>query len=164
MERRTVQPGGSMGSVLNFALMALFAMLSILIVIAGAKVYQSVGEAEIRSHNTRTAIAYLTNKVRASDEAGMVSVEEHSGQSVLVLSGVYGQKKYNTYIYCRDGALCESFSAASSPFDPQLGEPIAEARELQLLLDGALLRIGIVETDGTAHSVRLHLSAEEAGQ
>lgn len=162
-ETRTPRPGGSAGSLFTFALLALFAILSLWIVLASARVYRAVEETGTRNHNGRTAMAYLVNKVRAHDEAGMVAVTEASGRPVLVLGSVYDGKRYNTYIYYADGAICEYFGDASYAFDASLGETIAEAGAFTPVQAGRELTLSVLDQNARERSVLLLLRTEEAG-
>ena len=161
-QRQSVsRPGGSIHSLFTFVLMAMFALLSLLIVIAGARIYRTVEAAGTDNHNSRTVVAYLANKVRASDEAGMIEASAYAGKTVLVLGGSYGGERYNTYIFHHGGAIMEYFASADEPFDPAFGGEIVPAESFAASLDGRRLTLEIGGADGKTRTVRLLLRAGE---
>lgn len=161
--RERVRPGDLAGSLLPFALMALFALISLLIVIAGARVYRQVQETTERNYDTRTVTAYIAGKVRAADANGMVAVEVMDGVPVLMLGSEISGKRYYTYIFCKDGALSEYFGSSERAFDPAFGVGIAAAESFVPALEGNLLCICWTDAAGTERTARLHLAAGEAG-
>ena len=135
-----------------FLIVAIFALMALLTVVLGAGVYRSVvGRGEV-NHEARTAMAYVTGKLRAN--TGEVSLEKTEvGHDMLVLSEEIGGELYETRIYAHEGTLYEVFAAADIAFAPEEGQPIAmldsfcaEAEENTLRLT---VRAG--DEDYTAH-------------
>lgn len=154
----------SVRGVFIFALLAAFALLSLIVVLVGARAYRSVYQAAEAAYVSRTGMSYLIGKVRGADEAGMVTVFQQDGSDVLSLGGLYGGERYNTYIYCRDGSICEYFAAADQAFSPDFGEKILSAEALSLQLENGLLTVSLTDEDGVSSSVSICLAAGgEAG-
>ena len=155
---------GSVRGVFVFALLAMFAVLSLLVVIIGARAYKGINASSDAAYASRTGMSYLVGKVRGADEAGMISVVQQDGAAVLVLGGLYGGERYNTYIYCDGKSVLEYFANASQAFSAGFGEEILAAQALAFQLEGNLLSIHLVDANGEAHDLSLCLSAGgEAG-
>jgi hypothetical protein len=150
---------GDIRGVFVFALLAAFAVLSLLVVVVGARAYRTINRTADAAYVSRTGMRYLMGKVRGSDEAGMLEIRSENGVDVLVLGGVYGGERYETYIYCEDGIVREYFAAAENPFDPGYGEEILQAQTLSFSLDGTVLTISLVDGDGGTHVSSLFLTA-----
>ena len=68
-----------------FLAVAVFALMALLTVVLGAGVYRSVVDRAEVNHEARTAMAYVTGKLRAN--TGDVSLEQTEvGEDMLVLS------------------------------------------------------------------------------
>ncbi len=155
---------GSVRGVFIFALMAAFAVMSLLVVVVGARAYKTIIETSDAAYASRTGMSYLIGKARGADEAGMIDVQIQNGVSVLVLGALYGGERYQTYIYCSGGAVREYFASAEQAFSPDFGEQIFQADALTFEQNGALLVITLVDELGETHSASLYLSAGgEAG-
>ncbi len=159
-----VRGRGEMRGAFIFALLAAFALLSLVIVIAGARSYRMINDTAEHAYVSRTGLSYLIGKVRGADEADMLSiVRGEDGTDVLVLGGIYGGERYNTYIYCDGTQVCEYFAAADAAFSPDYGEGIFSANAMRLTLEGGLLSIELVDEGGEAHSAALCLQAAKEG-
>lgn len=155
---------GSVRGVFVFALLAAFALLSLVVVVVGARAYKGINAAADAAYASRTGMSYLIGKVRGADEAGMVSLLEQNGTQILSLGGLYGGERYNTYIYCDGESVLEYFANAEQAFSPEFGEAVLSARSLSFVLDGSLLSMVLVDADGETHEASVLLSAGgEAG-
>jgi len=162
--QRPSEHRGSVRGIFIFALLATFALLSLIVVVVGARAYRVINDTADAAYASRTSMSYLIGKVRGADEAGRITVLRQNGMDVLSLGGDYGGERYNTYIYCMDGAIYEYFADANQAFSPDFGEEILTARSLSFTLDQQLLRIELVDADGEAHTASLCLAAGgEAG-
>jgi hypothetical protein len=150
---------GSVRGVFVFALLAMFAVLSLLVVIIGARAYKGINASADAAYASRTGMSYLVGKVRGADETGMISVVQQDGAAVLVLGGLYGGERYNTYIYCDGKSVLEYFANANQAFSAGYGEEILPAQTLSFRLEGNLLSIHLVDTNGEEHDFSLCLSA-----
>ncbi len=109
----------------TLALFTLFALTSLAVVITGADVYQSVTSSMERSYNTRTALAYVAEKIRQNDAAGAVRAE--GGLLCLTQYGApYGEENACLYIYEYDGWLTELLIRESQEFRPEDGQRLLE--------------------------------------
>ena len=135
-----------------FLVVAIFALMALLTVVLGAGVYRSVvGRAEV-NHEARTAVAYVTGKLRAN--TGSVELEKTEvGNDMLVLSEAIGGTTYETRIYAHEGTLYEVFAAAGIDFAPGEGQPIAALEGFSAAREGDALRLTMRAggEDYTAH-------------
>ena len=155
---------GSLQGVFVFALLAAFALLSLMVVVIGARAYKVINASAEAAYTSRTGMSYLLGKVRGADEAGMISILEQDGTQVLSLGGLYDGERYNTYIYCDGESVLEYFASAKQAFSPEFGEAILPARSLSFSQNGALLSVQLVDANGASHEASLLLSAGgEAG-
>ena len=151
--------GGGLRGAFIFALLAAFALLSLVVVIVGAKSYRMINAMAEEAFVSRTGMSYLVGKVRAADEAGQMQIREENGTQVLELGQLIDGERYSTYIYCLDNEVREYFARADLAFSPEYGEKIFEASELTLSLAGGLLTIQIFDAEGNAHTSSLYLQA-----
>lgn len=155
---------GSVRGVFIFALLAAFALLSLIVVVVGARAYKVINQTSDEAYASRTGMSYLIGKVRGADEAGMIAILKENGMDVLSLGADYGTERYNTYIYCMDGSIYEYFASADQAFSSDFGEEILTARSLAFDLEKGVLRIELVGDDGEAYAASLCLAAGgEAG-
>ena len=131
-----------------FALFAVFTVAVLLVLLLGAGVYRSTAAGISDSYSERTAEAYLISKVRHADATGadgspLVKVARFGDTDTLALYEEYGGVRDVTYIYWRDGWLCELYAGADDALDPSLGERIIAAEKFAAALDGSVLSMDI---------------------
>ena len=154
---------GEVRGVFIFALLAAFALLSLAVVVVGARSYRMINATAEHAYVSRTGLSYLAGKVRSADESGMLSVQSENGMDVLTLGGNYGTERYNTYIYCDGAQVREYFARADLAFSPDYGEQIFSAAQMRLLLKNGLLTITLTDESGETYAISLYLQAEEGG-
>ena len=134
-----MKKGNALLSLFVFALIGAFALLALVAVLVGGRVFRSVEQRSEANTGVRTTSAYIAGKVRAFDREGGVFVSVEDGVSVLHLTKEVEGSRYVTYIYCLDGALREYYQREGRVFVPENGEPIAEAEAVSFALaDGGL--------------------------
>lgn len=138
-----------------FLCVAIFALMALLTVVLGAGVYRAVVERAQFNHEARTAIAYVTGKLRA--HTGEIRLEQtDDGEDLLVLCEEIGGRDYETRIYAHEGGLYEVFAAAELEFAPAAGQRIAEIEALALTVEENLVGIAVtVDGEEYASSVAL---------
>lgn len=154
---------GEVRGVFIFALLAAFALLSLIVVVVGARSYRMINATAERAYVSRTGLSYMIGKVRGADEAGMLEVRSEGGMDVLALGGMYGGERYQTYIYCDGTQVLEYFAKADLAFSPDYGEEIFTAEQLHFSLDGGLLTILLTDTGGETHTAAVLLQAAKEG-
>lgn len=142
---------------------ALYAGMMIALVYMGAQVYQSV-IAGMRNHDaTRTAQAYIVEKVRQSDTAGSIRAEKIQGTDVLVLKQSVEGREYATYIYTREGMLKELFTRADREVTLSDGTGILELSDFSIEeKEGGLLKGAITDNRGFTRTFWIYRECEGA--
>ncbi len=85
-----------------------FAACVLAVLLTGANAYRRLTLRDREVDNRRTCVQYIATRVRQSDHAGGVAVEDFGG-GALVLNA---DSDYPTWIYCRDGWLMELYCLA----------------------------------------------------
>ncbi|WP_343209938.1 DUF4860 domain-containing protein [Anaerolentibacter hominis] len=126
-----------------------FVISSLLLVIAGTRVYRQTVSNMNSNYTLRTAAAYVTEKIRQNDTADGVSLGTSEHIPVLMLEESIDGTDYITYLYQYDGVIKELFIGKEQPFAPENGQDIMEVSlfRIQAVSDG-LYRIHIEAEDG----------------
>lgn len=114
------------------ALFCLFALSAIFLITIGADIYGRTVDNMEGNFNTRTALAYVTEKVRQSDVEGQVLIGEFNGHQALVITSRVSDIDYNTYIYEYNGCLKELMCRQDVVLGPEAGQDILEVSEFML--------------------------------
>jgi hypothetical protein len=154
---------GELRGVFIFALMAAFALLSLIVVVVGARSYRMINASAEQAFVSRTGMSYLIGKARGADSAGMIDLSNENGISVLTLGQEFGGERYNTYIYCNGAQVLEYFARASLAFSPDYGEAIFDASSFSVAIENGLLNIEIVDVSGETHTATLYLQTAMDG-
>lgn len=135
-----------------FLAVAVFALMALLTMVLGASVYRSIVDRAQVNHEARTAMAYVTGKLRAA--RGEVRLETtEAGTDMLVLAEEIDGAAYETRIYAHEGRLYEIFSDAALAFAPEEGQAIATLEAFSVAAEDGMLCLS-VRADGkdyTAH-------------
>lgn len=137
-----------------FVLLALFAMMSVLLVLFGAQMYRGNVEQMDANDDDRVLYSYVRSMVRAQDTLDSVGIEEQDGTTVLGMHEDISGTEYVTWIYEYDGKLYEQFTRADTEFVPDHGVEIIEVREFKPTMEGQLLTVEMVDNSGETVSVQ----------
>lgn len=138
----------------TLTLFCVFAVSALIVVVIGANVYRSTVAGMSENYSTRTAVAYVTEKVRENDRAGSVQLGIlPCDSSVPALSLIrYGEpQSIRTYIYFYDSALRElaTTDAYAVNLDPSTGQVVAELENASFeQLENELFRFTAVGENG----------------
>lgn len=105
-------------------LFLVFTSSALAVILLGAKVYQNTASRMESNYTVRTALAYVTEKIRHADESGAISPGELDGLPALILSQEIEGTSYRTYLYFQDGALKELLTESSREVTPEQGTAI----------------------------------------
>ena len=156
MQKRSGLPG-----IATLLVFAVFAVCILFVLLSGANIYRDVTERGQISFEQRTVAQYLTTRVRQSDSAGCIAVEEFEGLSALVLREEIDGETYETRIYCFDGYLWELFSGTDSGLLPEDGEKLLQVQGLQFARSGDVLTAELVTADGQRQQLIWYLRSGE---
>lgn len=150
---------------LTLVLFLVLAVCMVLVLLTGTKVYKRLTERGKDSYENRTVPLYIATKVRQADCDGGVTTEQSKGIPVLRLSETIDGAAYITRIYCYDGYVREMFTAEETSFNPEAGERILPAEEVDFLLVDGCLHITVEQANGTTSEQLLTLRSvgREAG-
>ena len=134
-------------------LFTVFASCVVIVLLFGAGNYQKLTQRDRDSYQSRTAVQYLTTRIRQSDAMGMVFVGDFyeatpktSGNTVFICETLGGTTFY-TRIYCHNGYLCELFAEESAVLVPEDGQRVFAAEQLRVVGEGDLLSFELVFAD-----------------
>ncbi|MGN0402004.1 MAG: DUF4860 domain-containing protein [Acetatifactor sp.] len=121
------------------ALFGVFTISALALVSIGANVYQNTVNDMGRNYDSRTAIAYITEKVRKadsllSDGSNAVSLGTLEEQPALVLREELDGVRYCTYLYLHEGRLKELYMREDSYLGKHMlaaGQDIMELKSLE---------------------------------
>ena len=148
----------SITGVFTLLVFAVFMVCVLTILLTGADVVQSITQRDQRSYDQRTAVQYLTTRVRQADWAGGVSVSE---SGALLLREDIDGTSYDTSVYCHDGYLREMFYQTGYALPPEFGEEILPAVSFRASCEDQLLSVTLEMPDGTEETLFLRLRSEQ---
>lgn len=134
-------PSHAISGVFVFLLLGIFAVFSTVMVVLGAKAYKATADRAAEHNAGRIACAYVRSMVRADDDSDSLRVDGIDGLSTVTMHYNYDGEEYLTRIYVYDGMLREWFSYAEADFEPEDGEAVCAADEMQASLSGHLLSV-----------------------
>lgn len=135
--------------IFTLSLFGVFAACALLVVVIGANVYRSIVNTQEANAVKRTSLAYVAEKIRQNDEAGSVYIGDVEGAPALVLTGIYGEESYSTYIYKDGDMLKELFIKASVEPTRIAGQMITEVTDFSVeQAAGQLYSISVAGADG----------------
>ena len=113
-------------SLLIVFIVFVLVLCSMFLILYGAYVYGNVRDRVDADFTRRMGVSYITNKLRASDVRGGVTVENDSASLRLCAEPEAGIPLY-IYIYHYDGNIMEYTTQELEPFDPGDGEVVMAA-------------------------------------
>lgn len=156
----------SMELVFSMLLFLVFVLSAVFTILIGSRVYENIRARNDASFYSDTALGYITNKVRQTDSAGSVTVQEVDGVSVLLLYSGTEETPCETWIYTANGQLQELFTLTGSGLGVGDGLSIMECQDVSFSLEetdnGALLNINL-STDSGIKTARLSLRSRQEG-
>ena len=137
--------------VLALLCLTVFALCVLLVLLTGADVYRKLVDRGGENYERRTALQYLTTRVR---QAETVEIGDLEGCEALMLGQSVDGEVYTTWVYCHEGWLRELYAVPGAKLPPGAGEALVEAEHFALTLEDSLLTVTL-ETD----ALYLHLPA-----
>ena len=128
--------------VLALLCLTVFALCLLLVLLSGASSYRQLVERSEASYTRRTALQYLTTRVRQAESVGL---EEFDGCDALLLEETLEGERYATRIYWYEGWLRELYTVPGAKLPARAGTAILETGELSLQQEGNLLTVTLGE-------------------
>ena len=170
-ERRHVLP-----ALFIFLLLGLFAVMSTLLVLYAAQVYNATVDRSQANNISRIIRSFAAGTVRTGDSEGTVSVEKYRFEAedgtpdeiYVLVQRFDGEEGFARRLYCTDGTLWETVSNADRPFHPLDGETqdrqaLCGAKHFYAHITGeGLLEAVFAGTDGASYRVKIALRTQSA--
>ncbi len=106
--------GHSIDVIFMLLLFSIFAISSLMVILIGANVYQSIVGDMDDNNEIRASLTYISNKVKLNNTGDSVQIEQIDGVDVLTIYGGFEDK---TCIYFHDGSLKEVLVARDDTID-----------------------------------------------
>lgn len=148
-------------------LFGVFTFCALVLVVLGANVYKGTVSDMGANFESRTACAYITEKVRQNDLYDSIYIDSFEGTSALVLTQeIYGSL-YGTYIYFHNGELKELFMRIGSNIgkDPlAAGTTIMELKDFKIEnINEKLLCITLITSEYETKTVYISTHSTRKG-
>lgn len=162
--RKKPQPH-TIDTLFTVLLLLSFLLFSMLVAGTGSMVYQKSTDSLNRNYTSRTALSYLTEKLRQHDQSGDIAFTQLDNIPALALYEEQNETRYCTYLYFYNGALRELFTQASTTPSVDMGTAIAELADFTFCPDPAsessTLLLTVTDADGSSDTARIHLSSTQ---
>lgn len=144
------------------ALFCLFALSAIFLIMIGANIYGRTVNNMEKNFDNRTALAYITEKVRQSDSADSLCIGTfHECPALIITSRIEGTE-YCTYLYEYEGCLREIMVHKGMTPDPGIGQTIIAVSGFSLIpVNDHLINCTI--TIDPAQSYNLYITVHSGG-
>lgn len=114
------------------ALFGIFVLSAVFLISIGANIYSKTMSNMNSNFNSRTAVAYITEKVRQSDTTGSISIGSFDGNNAIIISSTINDKEYTTYIYEFGGKLMELMVRSDLTLSPSAGQKLLDVNEFTI--------------------------------
>lgn len=156
----------SIDSLFTFLLLLVFCLFSLLLAGMGSAIYRN-GTAHLNENYTsRTAVAYLQEKVRQHDRAGNIALTEVEGIPAMRFHDMVEGKPYYTYVYFYDDNLCELFVHEDTAPLADMGTRIVELASFEMnavqsdhISGGQIWSVCAVSREGNRLSSLIHANS-----
>ena len=138
---------------------AVFMASVLLVLLSGVDTVQKLTQRDQRTYHRRTAVQYISTRIRQADEIGAVSTEKDT----LILTENLDGVSYETRIYCCNGYLREMFCEAGAALAPDFGEEVLPMDHFQITQENNLIRAELHLPDGSKEILTLLLRSKERG-
>ena len=157
---RIRQKNHSIDTLFSFLLLLIFCLFTLMLSGMGSAVYRN-GTAHLNENYTsRTAVAYVSEKVRQHDETGAVFMSSVEELPALAFRDTIDEADYITYVYFYDNALCELMIPEDRIPEAAMGTHIVVLSSLSIepLPGTDLLSVSAVGEEGNELSGLIHVS------
>lgn len=142
-------------------LFSIFALSAVFLITIGADIYRKTVTHMDENFNTRTSLAYLTEKIRQADHENRISLGSLEGHPSLILRSESGGTAYRTYIYEADGNLQELMMREDLTLSASAGQSILEVEDFSITLINSHLLKCSIRTDEESYT--FYLSVHSGG-
>jgi len=140
-------------------LFAVFSLCVLMVLFSGVDIYKGIIKRDTHTHYKRTAVQYITTKVRQADKDAAITTSDFNGKDALIIKEIIDEKNYITRIYCHDGWLMELVSEEDVVLSLSDGEKITEAEHFEVKKEESAIKATVV-VNGETSDVELYLRSE----
>ena len=159
MNERRSAPGHSIPALFVFLLLGIFAVFSLVLIMFSAQAYKSTVDRTSQHNEERILASFVRNNLRTADLSGGIRYETDSTVPRLVIADPEDEE-YAEFIYVYEGKLCELYTEIDKDFNPEAGEEICSADDLDATIENGLLHV-TVTANGEEHVTSFALRCEE---
>lgn len=158
MKFRGQKPAHIVDFLFVLSLFCIFTVSAFLVVIIGANVYRSTVENMENTYSTRTALSYVTEKIRRYDGDGLIRLTELDGTAALAFYDSTDNEDYITYVYSNGNALLEFTAGSDADISSDMGEEVISVRNFSISEKGdGFLSLSAEDADGNVTTFYVHL-------
>ena len=154
----------SLTGVLVLLVFAVFMVSVLLVLLSGANTVQKLTRRDQCTYHHRTAVQYITTRIRQADSLGAVTSDNTGEISTLILTEEINNLSYQTRVYCYDGYLREMFCETGIDLPPEFGEEILPMKAFQVSVDGGSVVAELSLPDGSKETLNFLLRSEREDQ
>ena len=134
------------------ALFGAFVVSAIFIISIGANIYSKTMSNMDSNFNSRTAVAYINEKIRQSDSDGAISISSLDGEEALLITSLVNDIEYETYIYEHEGVLRELMVRSDITLSADAGQEILAVNDFSIeKISDSLFKFNIIMTDDESY-------------
>lgn len=135
--------------IFPIALFFVFAASSLVVLILAADIYGSTTDQLQTNDENRTALSYISEKIRQNDSGNALSITTLEDTECLALSADYNGIPCTTYIYASEGMLRELFTRDDAAVSLKNGKNIMKIDTLTMSqIDEHLYQFTTVDSQG----------------
>lgn len=149
-----------LSGILVLLVFTLFSVSILMVLLTGADVARGLTRQDRESYDQRTAVQYVTTRIRQAEQRGMISVCQYGDGDALVFSQDIEGCRYQTMVYAWDGYMRELFCESGYEQAPEFGEKILPIAGLEARLEAGVLQVHLVFEDGRQEDLTLQLRSE----
>lgn len=138
-------------------LFAMFVVMCLVLVNMGSTAYSNISKSNEEENKTRTAILYISNKIRSANGDKGISIEEKNGIDVLVINSSTEVSKYNTIIFCKDGYLKEATVLEGDEYTLDFGSNLMKMQDINVEINDNLLSINLKDDLGKESLFKINI-------
>lgn len=145
-------------------LFGVFLVCALFIVLFGAKIYGNTVNNSNQSFNSRTSLAYITEKIRQHDNSSGIEITGSGKEATVKLSQNVDGRIIVTYLYCYDNKLMEYTTNEGNVLNKQYGTYIMDLSDFNVNKCGdRLYSFSLADMEGNNTDFFVSLYSEPEG-
>ena len=141
----------------------IFAGCVLMTLILGTRIHSAMQTSADRAYYSRTALSYISQKIRSADSDSYVSVGSFGGEDALFLTGRYDGREYETVIYSKNGMIKELLREKDADLGADAGNDVIECSALSFKTEGGLITVFYTDPEGNETSACIYLRSGGVG-